>query len=66
MITNVNAVYNNYFGDCGFDFGGGDLNMQNDNLYIKNNNYQHTNNNGIYIIEEIEAFRVNCQKGKRK
>uniref|UniRef100_U9SQM2 Serine-enriched protein n=1 Tax=Rhizophagus irregularis (strain DAOM 181602 / DAOM 197198 / MUCL 43194) TaxID=747089 RepID=U9SQM2_RHIID len=57
VISNVNVVYNNYFGDCGFDFGGGDLNMQNDNLYIKNSNYQHTNNNGIYIIEEIEAFR---------
>jgi hypothetical protein len=58
VISRVNAIYNNYFGDCGFDFGGGDLNMQNDNLYIKNSSYQNINNNGTYKIEEIEAFRV--------
>ncbi|CAB4410370.1 unnamed protein product [Rhizophagus irregularis] len=56
------AIYNNYYGNCGFRFGENGLCMKDNTLYVntKQDSYyeQTLKCTGPYIIDEIEAFRV--------
>jgi hypothetical protein len=63
VITHNYAIYNNHFGDYGFNFGNDALYMKDRILWLKNKNGYYKdnvskNNNYYYIIEDIEAFRV--------
>ncbi|GBB98676.1 hypothetical protein RclHR1_00330003 [Rhizophagus clarus] len=58
-----NAIYNNYPNIYGFCFGDEDLCMQDNNLYVSDSGYYENNFNcnDAYVIEEIEAFKVEKQ-----
>ncbi|PKK62077.1 hypothetical protein RhiirC2_760012 [Rhizophagus irregularis] len=63
------AIYNNYYGNCGFKFGDSCLYMQDSILYVNNVNTrqdsyyeQKLKCTGTYTIDEIEAFRVVSQE----
>ncbi|CAB5367596.1 unnamed protein product [Rhizophagus irregularis] len=63
VITCNYAIYNNGFGDYGFNFGNDALSMKDQILWLKNKNgfYKDNvskNSNYYYIIEDIEAFKV--------
>ncbi|CAB5367559.1 unnamed protein product [Rhizophagus irregularis] len=58
--SHIYNIYNNNYGDFGFNFGERSLYMQDNNLYV---NYDFRYGRKIkfvntYIIEEIEAFKV--------
>ncbi|GES81785.1 hypothetical protein GLOIN_2v1878320 [Rhizophagus clarus] len=63
VTTSSYAIYNNNFGDYGFNFGNDALSMKERILWLKNKNGYYKNDvsknsNYFYIIEDIEAFSV--------